>query len=48
MKCKLLEKLDWLGDLVCPKCIRKVPNKNWFTKNGCIWCDDEYHRRKNK
>lgn len=24
--------------LLCPGCLRKVPNKKWFIKNGCKWC----------
>jgi len=29
--------------ILCKNCLRKVPNKKWFIKNGCIWCDAEYH-----
>jgi len=25
-------------DLVCPNCLRQVPNKEHFIKNGCKWC----------
>jgi len=32
----------------CKYCDRELPNKEHQTKNGkCIWCDVEYHRRKN-
>jgi len=34
--------------LVCRKCGRLLPNYQFFTKNGCIWCDMEYHKRKIK
>ena len=29
---------------VCYNCYREVPNKNDLTKNGCVWCDREYHK----
>lgn len=29
----------------CKKCHRNIPNKTMFTKNGCVWCDSEYHAR---
>lgn len=32
---------------ICRECGRKLPNYKWFTKNGCIWCDSEYHIKKN-
>lgn len=32
-------------EVICPYCLRKVPNKNWFTKNGCIWCDDKKEKK---
>lgn len=27
----------------CPKCKRKLPNELLFTKDGCKWCDIDYH-----
>lgn len=27
----------------CKNCKRKIPNKDWKTKNGCKWCDNEYY-----
>ena len=27
----------------CHICNRKVPNKNFLTENGCIWCDKKYN-----
>ena len=30
----------------CPKCERTLPNKIFFTKNGCLWCDAKYHQKK--
>jgi len=32
----------------CPKCERILPNKYFFTKNGCIWCDSQWHWNKLK
>jgi len=43
----LIIKLYFHDDLICPNCLRDVPNKNWFTDKGCIWCDGNYHRRNN-
>lgn len=39
-------KFEWEG--ICNYCGREMPNKKWRTKNGCKWCDAEYHRRKNE
>jgi hypothetical protein len=33
-------------DIECLKCFRILPNENMFTKNGCIWCDSIYARKK--
>ncbi len=30
----------------CNYCLRKVPNTEYFTKNGCIWCDYKYYQEK--
>lgn len=30
----------------CTNCQRKILN-NMKTKNGCIWCDIKYYKRKN-
>jgi hypothetical protein len=30
----------------CTECERQLPNKNWKTKNGCIYCDVKYWRKK--
>lgn len=30
----------------CPNCNRELPNKKFITKNGCKWCDGEYHESK--
>ena len=27
----------------CPKCERELPNKEWLTKDGCIWCDENHY-----
>ena len=32
----------------CQKCERILPNKDFFTKNGCKWCDSNYHYKKPK
>ena len=32
----------------CKNCDRTLPNKNFKTKNGCIWCDTKYHLKKGK
>jgi len=34
------------NSLTCSKCDREMPNKNWKTKNGCIYCDVKYWRKK--
>jgi hypothetical protein len=26
------------NNLICPNCLRIVPNKEHFIKNGCKWC----------
>jgi PhoPQ-activated pathogenicity-related protein len=31
-------KLYYYNELVCPNCLRQVPNKEHFIKNGCKWC----------
>jgi hypothetical protein len=36
------------NELLCPNCVRKVPNKKHFTKNGCIFCDEKYHKKQKK
>ncbi len=41
----LIIKLYYHDDLICPSCVRFVPNKKWFTKKACIWCDTEYQLR---
>ena len=28
---------------ICHICNRKVPNHDFFTKNGCKWCNNKYH-----
>lgn len=33
-------------ELICNKCQRIIPNKEWFTGNGCIWCDNNYWTKK--
>jgi hypothetical protein len=35
-------------ELICKYCGRKLPNKDFITKNGCIWCDMKYWLRKQK
>lgn len=25
-------------ELICPNCLRSLPNKSFFKKRGCIWC----------
>jgi len=32
----------------CHYCQRKIPDKSFKTKTGCIWCDGEYHHKKAK
>lgn len=27
----------------CKCCKRELPNKKYITKQGCIWCDANYH-----
>ena len=27
----------------CQKCERELPNKSFFTKEGCKWCSAKYH-----
>jgi len=39
-------KLYYHDDLICPNCLRNVPNKNWFINRKCIWCDANYHWKK--
>lgn len=43
------------GKVKCGTCLREIPTPKdwncekkhpWITKNGCIWCDAEYHRGK--
>ncbi len=35
-------------DIICTKCKRNLPNKDFFTKDGCIWCSIEfYYKNKN-
>jgi len=34
----LIIKLYYHDEFICPSCLRKVPNKKWFTKYGCKWC----------
>lgn len=50
MKTKKLQKeLEQLIDefgLICPFCERKVPNIYHYTDNGCVFCDENYHRKK--
>ncbi len=33
---------------ICQKCKRKLPNESFFTKNGCKWCNVEYHKKDKK
>ena len=34
--------------LTCENCWRVLPNKNFFTKNGCIWCTTEKMKKERK
>lgn len=35
-----MDTIEFIMNLLeCTKCWRLVPNKNYFTKNGCLWCD---------
>jgi hypothetical protein len=34
----LILKLYFYDDLICPYCLRKVPNKEFFIMKGCKWC----------
>lgn len=29
----------------CEVCNRELPNKDFITTNGCIWCDEQYHQK---
>ena len=29
----------------CPNCNRELVTKKQITKNGCNWCDTEWHRK---
>ncbi len=36
---------------ICKYCKRELPNKNFRTKDGCIWCDSNWyckHEEENK
>ena len=44
---KKITKKIIFGDYKCPYCERQVPNFTLLTRNQCIWCDANYHRRKN-
>ena len=36
-------------NLICKSCGREMPNKEFKTKNGCIWCDMiEWNKNKQK
>ena len=37
--------MDLYVYLKCPKCKRKLPNEDFFTSKGCIWCDIKYFRK---
>jgi len=43
---KELEQLIGKFGLICPYCERRVPTIHYYTDNGCIWCDGNYHRKK--
>ena len=32
----------------CQQCKRILPNKRWFTDNGCKWCDAKYYKKDKK
>jgi len=32
----------------CKYCNRIVPYKKHLTKNGCVWCDAQYHEKEKK
>ncbi len=32
--------------MICKYCKRELPDKNFTTENGCIWCDFEFNRNK--
>ncbi|KKM08329.1 hypothetical protein LCGC14_1725000, partial [marine sediment metagenome] len=32
---------DYVEYIECKTCERDLPNKNYITKNGCLWCDKE-------
>jgi len=34
----LIIKLYYHDELICHNCARNVPNENWFTEEGCLWC----------
>lgn len=34
----LILKLYFYDELICPNCLRNVPNKKFFLKKGCKWC----------
>jgi hypothetical protein len=43
----LILKLYYYDELICPNCLRKVPNKTWFIKKRqcCIWCNEKQYKK---
>ena len=41
--------MDLYIHIKCLKCKRKLPNEDFFSKNGCLWCDiDYFYKQRNK
>jgi len=32
--------------IICKYCGRSLPNKEFITKDGCLWCDLKYWHKK--
>lgn len=40
---KIEEEMAGMEDSYCYICERNLPNKDFKTREGCIWCDSKYH-----
>ena len=43
---EFLEQYRKNSNLTCKNCARVLPNDNYFTKHGCIWCTTEKSKEK--
>ena len=48
MKDFIDKKFDGNFDLTCEECWRVLPNKEYITKNGCLWCDKKGNKNGKK